>query len=261
MFPNRFPLKSKEKKIPKARFELDCSDLEKEAMPCHVAIIMDGNGRWAESRGLPRAAGHRQGMETLKEIVEACLDFGIAILTVFAFSTENWKRPREEVDILMGLLVEYLEKEIGELHRQGVRVQTLGEMGQLPKKAREELLKATELTADNNRLILNVAINYGGRAEIVRAAREISRLAHAGRLHPDDIDEELFSRHLFTGGLPDPDLLIRPSGEYRISNFLLWQLAYTEFWFTDILWPDFRREQLEEAIRAYQLRDRRFGGL
>ena len=147
----------------------------------------------------------------------------------------------------MGLLVEYLEKEIGELHRQGVRVQTLGEMGQLPKKAREELLKATELTADNNRLILNVAINYGGRAEIVRAAREISRLAHAGRLHPDDIDEELFSRHLFTGGLPDPDLLIRPSGEYRISNFLLWQLAYTEFWFTDILWPDFA-EQLRKQF-------------
>ncbi|HHX50787.1 MAG TPA: isoprenyl transferase [Clostridia bacterium] len=261
MFPYRFPTRAKKKKSREPESKQDWSGLEKKVLPRHIAIIMDGNGRWAESRGLPRAAGHRQGVETLKEIVRACMDLGIAILTVYAFSTENWKRPREEVDILMGLLVEYLQKEIRELDQQGVRIQTIGETGELPRKAREELQMATERTAKNNRLVLNVAINYGGRTEIVRATKEISRLVFKGELRPEDIDEDIVSRHLFTRDLPDPDLLIRPSGEYRISNFLLWQLAYTEFWFTDVHWPDFRKEYLIEAIRAFQMRDRRFGGL
>ncbi|HHY60974.1 MAG TPA: isoprenyl transferase [Clostridia bacterium] len=230
-------------------------------LPRHIAIIMDGNGRWAQKRNMPRAAGHRQGVESLKRIVEACLELGIEILTVYAFSTENWKRPKEEVDILMNLLVEYLQKEIANLEQQGVRICPIGEISKLPATAVRELEEAQERTKHNHRLILNVALNYGGRAEIARAVKEIAQLVREGKISPEDITEDTISDHLTTRGMPDPDLLIRPSGEYRISNFLLWQIAYTEFWFTDTLWPDFSKEDLLEAIRAYQKRERRFGGL
>ncbi|HHW08033.1 MAG TPA: isoprenyl transferase [Clostridia bacterium] len=230
-------------------------------LPKHIAIIMDGNGRWAQRRNMPRAMGHRQGVESLRGIVEACLELGIEILTVYAFSTENWKRPKEEVDILMNLLVEYLQKEMNNLDRQGVRICPIGEISKLPAAAIRELEKAQAKTKTNDRLILNIALNYGGRAEIVQAVKGIARLLQEGTIKPEEITEELISRHLTTRGLPDPDLLIRPSGEYRISNFLLWQIAYTEFWFTDALWPDFTKEHLLEAIRAYQKRERRFGGL
>ncbi|NLC76652.1 MAG: isoprenyl transferase [Clostridia bacterium] len=234
---------------------------EKPEIPAHIAIIMDGNGRWAQRRKLPRAAGHRQGVESLRAMVEACLDLGVKILTVYAFSTENWKRPKEEVDILMKLLVEYLEKEIAELDRQGVRITPIGDINKLPAPAVRQLKKAVNQTKDNERLILNIALNYGGRAELVMAVKAIAELVKSGELAIDVITEEVVAAHLATAGLPDPDLLIRPSGEYRVSNFLLWQIAYTEFWITDTLWPDFRKEHLLEAIRAYQSRDRRFGGL
>lgn len=237
------------------------SSVSLQNLPHHIAIIMDGNGRWAQKRNMPRAMGHRQGVESLREIVEACLELGIKILTVYAFSTENWKRPKEEVDILMNLLVEYLQKEISSLDEQGVRIHPIGEISRLPLPAIRELEKAQAKTKDNDRLILNIALNYGGRAELVQAVKEIAGLLTEGKIQPDEITEETISNHLATRGMPDPDLLIRPSGEYRISNFLLWQIAYTEFWITDTLWPDFRKEHLLEAIRAYQKRERRFGGL
>lgn len=245
----------------KTELKTSKSPIPTQNLPYHVAIIMDGNGRWAQKRNMPRAMGHRQGVESLREIVEACLELGIKILTVYAFSTENWKRPKEEVDILMNLLVEYLQKEISSLHQQGVRINPIGEISRLPLPAIRELEKAQAKTKHNDRLILNVALNYGGRAEIVQAVKEIAGLIKEGKIQPDEITEEIISNHLATRAMPDPDLLIRPSGEYRISNFLLWQIAYTEFWITDTLWPDFRKEHLLEAIRAYQKRERRFGGL
>ncbi|WP_071541499.1 isoprenyl transferase [Neomoorella thermoacetica] len=236
-------------------------ELDRERLPRHVAIIMDGNGRWARSRGLPRLAGHRAGVESLRDIVRACVDWGIGILTVYAFSTENWKRPHEEVEGLMNLLVEYLRRELAELRREGVQVRAIGRLEGLPRQAREELERARKETAANKRLILNLALNYGGRSELVDACRRIATLVARGELDPGEIDEEIINNFLYTAGLPDPDLLIRPSGEMRVSNFLLWQLAYTEFWVTDIYWPDFRREDLRRALLDYQQRERRFGGL
>ncbi|MDH7478980.1 MAG: isoprenyl transferase [Syntrophomonadaceae bacterium] len=230
-------------------------------LPQHVAIIMDGNGRWAHARGLPRTAGHRVGVQTLKETVNLCGEIGIPILTVYAFSTENWKRPAEEVEFLMQLLVEYIGRELDELHRQGVRVRILGETAELPEQVRREVQRAMETTAANTGLLLNVAVNYGGRRELLRAIRELCQQAREGRLRPEEITEDLVSGCLYTQGLPDPDLLIRPSGEMRLSNFLLWQVAYTEFWFNNVLWPDFRREHFYQAIAEYQRRNRRFGGL
>lgn len=235
--------------------------LGQQEIPTHLAIIMDGNGRWAQKRNMPRAIGHRQGVESLREIVEASLELGIEILTVYAFSTENWKRPKQEVDVLMNLLVEYLQLEIDNLNRRGVRVRPIGEIRRLPHIVIAELEKAVQMTKNNNQLILNIALNYGGRAEIVQAFKEIGRLLETGKLKSEEITEELIADCLYTKGMPDPDLLIRPSGEYRVSNFLLWQLAYTEFWITDTLWPDFRKEHLLKAIDAYGKRDRRFGGL
>lgn len=236
-------------------------DLDPGKMPRHVAIIMDGNGRWAKRRGLPRAAGHRAGVEALRDIVRACVDWGIPILTVYAFSTENWKRPQEEVRGLMNLLVEYMRRELPELKQQGVQVRAIGRLEALPPEARREMERARRETAGNGRLILNLALNYGGRAELVDACREISHKVLAGELRPKDINDDVLKQALYTGDLPDPDLLIRPSGEMRLSNFLLWQLAYTELWFTDIYWPDFRRENLRQALLDYQQRERRFGGL
>lgn len=235
--------------------------LDKTRIPHHVAIIMDGNGRWALARGLPRVAGHRAGVESLRNIVKLCLELGIKILTVFAFSTENWKRPQEEIDILMNLLCEYIQRELNNLQQQQVQIRAIGYVHELPPQAQQELARAQELTSQNNKLILNVALNYGGRLEIVDAARIIASRAKKGELDPQVIDEKLFKEHLYTADLPDPDLLIRPAGELRISNFLLWQLAYTEFWSTPIFWPDFQTVHFLQALVSYQQRKRRFGGL
>lgn len=228
--------------------------------PLHVAIIMDGNGRWARARGLPRTAGHRRGAETVRTIVEAAADMGVSVLTLFGFSSENWNRPESEVRDLMGLLRLYLRNEISTLAKNGVRLRVIGERSRLAPDIVSLIEEAEAKTAENKRLTLVVALNYGGRQEIVAAARRLAMEAEAGRIEGRLIDEELFARQLFTAELPDPDLLIRTSGEQRISNFLLWQMAYTEFVFVDSLWPDFSREEFDKAIREYQGRERRYGG-
>ena len=230
-------------------------------IPRHIAIIMDGNGRWAQRRGLLRYLGHRQGMDALRQSVELCRELGVEILTVYAFSLENWKRPREEVDFLMKLVVEYLDKEEENLHRQGIRINPIGELEYLPPQVKARIEQAVSHTAANKDLIFNIALSYSSRREIVTAARLLADQAAKGRLDPRDIDEELFASSLYTAGQIDPDLLIRPSGEQRISNFLLWQCAYTEFYYTDIFWPDFGKKDLKAAIAAYQHRERRFGQL
>ena len=227
--------------------------------PLHVAIIMDGNGRWAKARGLPRTTGHRRGVEAAREIVEAAADLGVTHLTLFGFSSENWTRPEAEVRDLMGLLRLYLRNEVGNLHRNGVRLQVIGERDRLAPDIVSSIQQAEDLTHENQRLNLTVALNYGGRQEIVATARRLTADVLDGRLDLDEVDETLFSRRLFTGDLPDPDLLIRTSGEQRISNFLLWQLAYTEFVFVDTLWPDFSRRDLEQAIDEFRGRERRYG--
>jgi undecaprenyl diphosphate synthase len=227
--------------------------------PAHVAIIMDGNGRWAKARGLPRIAGHRHGADAVRRTVTAAGEFGIAYLTLFGFSSENWKRPVVEVDDLMGLLRHYLRREIAELHRNGVRLKVIGERSRLPEDIVTLITNAEALTADNLGLRLTVALSYGGRAEIVRAARTIADLAKAGALAPESIDEDLFAHHLLTADMPDPDLVIRTSGEQRISNFLLWQTAYAEFVFTGTMWPDFGKSDLENALSDYHGRERRYG--
>jgi len=230
-------------------------------VPRHIAIIMDGNGRWAKKRLLPRNMGHRAGMSTLKQVVQACDDIGVKVLTVYAFSTENWKRPVEEVDYLMKLLVEFMHKELAELHEKGVHINMLGSPDNLPKDCRTEIESAIELTRHNQGLIFNIALNYGSRREILDAVIRISEDLAAGKIENQDVNEEKFSSYLNTSKLPDPDLLIRTAGEMRISNFLLWQIAYTELWVTGALWPDFTREDLCHAIYDYQRRERRFGGL
>lgn len=235
--------------------------LNKDRIPNHVAIIMDGNGRWAKKRGLPRALGHRAGVETIREIVEASSNLGIEYLTLYAFSTENWKRPKEEVNTLMSLLLEFLRKEIMELHKNNVVVKAIGDISELPRQCIDELSRAYELTKNNKGLCLNLALNYGARDEIKKAVINIAGEVKKGNISLDAINEKLISDYLYTRGIPDPDLLIRPSGEYRISNYLLWQIAYTEFWFSDIYWPDFKPIHLYSAIFDYQSRDRRFGGV
>lgn len=235
--------------------------IDRSRLPLHIAIIMDGNGRWAQKKGLPRSFGHRAGVESLREVVKACVELEIKFLTVYAFSTENWKRPQEEINTLMNLLIEYLQKELDELCANGIRINPIGKLFELPVSAREAVLAARERSRHNKGLTLNVALNYGSRSELVEAVRTIAQKASAGELAPEEVDEELVSSHLYTAGQPDPDLLIRPSGDYRVSNFLLWQLAYTEFWLTPVLWPDFRRVHLLQAIVDYQGRQRRFGGL
>jgi undecaprenyl diphosphate synthase len=227
--------------------------------PVHVAIIMDGNGRWAKSRGLPRIAGHKRGAEAVRRTVKAAAELGIGYLTLYGFSSENWKRPPTEVDDLMALLRLYLASEIEELDRNGVRLRVIGQRARLHPDIVELIRGAEGRTAGNARLNLTVALSYGGRAEIAEAARCLARAARAGELDPESIDEVEFERHLLTAGLPDPDLLIRTSGEKRVSNFLLWQCAYAELVFLDRLWPDFAREDLEFAIREYHGRDRRYG--
>ncbi len=230
-------------------------------IPRHVAIIMDGNGRWAKKRNLSRAEGHRAGMRALKRTVEACRDLGVEILTVYAFSTENWKRPRDEVDSLMDLLLEWIRSEREELLERNIRLMVIGFPGRIPTRTRRELDALVNVTKSNTGGTLCLALNYGGRREIVEAARRLAARAAAGEIRPEGVDEDAFAGELLTAGLPDPDLLIRPSGEMRVSNFLLWQMAYTELWFTPVLWPDFGAEHLREAIEAYRARDRRYGGL
>jgi len=228
-------------------------------LPRHIAIIMDGNGRWAQARGLPRIAGHRRGAQAVRATLTAAAELGVPYLTLFGFSSENWKRPRGEVDELMGLLRHYLRGEIAELHRNGVRLRVIGELGRLAPELVTLIANAEALTRDNQGINLTVALSYGGRAEIVAAARTIAAKAAGGALPIDRIDEELIAGHLFTAELPDPDLLIRTSGEQRISNFLLWQCAYAELVFTKTLWPDFGRRDLEQAIEDYCGRERRYG--
>lgn len=227
--------------------------------PKHVAVIMDGNGRWAAARGLPRHLGHREGMKAVREAVEAAVEAGIEVLTLYAFSTENWKRPVTEVTALMGLLQLYARKERAELRRKGVEVHVLGDLARVDGVTRGAIDGIVEETRGGTALRLNLMISYGGREELVRAARLLAERVRAGRLTPEAIDESTLSGALFTQGLPNPDLLIRTSGEYRISNFMLWQLAYTEMHITDVLWPDFGREHFFEALLDYQRRDRRFG--
>jgi undecaprenyl diphosphate synthase len=227
--------------------------------PAHVAIIMDGNGRWAKARGLPRIAGHRHGAEAVRRTVTAAGEFGIAYLTLFGFSSENWKRPVGEVDDLMGLLRHYLRREIAELHKNGVGLKVIGDRARLPDDIVTLISNAEALTAGNHGLKLTIALSYGGRAEIVRAARRLVEQVQAGALSPEAIDEDLFARHLLTADMPDPDLVIRTSGEQRISNFLLWQTAYAEFVFTATMWPDFGKGDLEKALSDYHGRERRYG--
>jgi undecaprenyl diphosphate synthase len=227
--------------------------------PAHIAIIMDGNGRWARGRALPRPFGHKAGMKAVREVVEGALAAGVEVLTLFAFSQENWQRPADEIGALMGLLEEYIAREMAELRSQGVRVRFLGDLDRLPPAQRGAVDRLMSHTAAGNKLALNICISYGSRAELTRAARLLAAEAAAGRLDPAEIDEDAISSRLYTAAFPDPDLLIRTSGELRISNFLLWQLAYAELFVTPVLWPDFGREQLYEAILEYQRRDRRFG--
>ena len=246
---------------PGSRDEMLLAAIAWDRLPRHVAIIMDGNGRWAAQRGQPRIAGHRAGVEAVRAAVDTGARLGLGALTLYAFSTENWKRPRYEVDALMRMLRRYLRLELDEIDRQNIKFQTIGRTGALSESVRREIAKATERTEKNKGMVLTVALNYGGRAEIIDAARAaVRRLLDEGNL-PDELTEERIANELYTRNLPDLDLLVRTSGELRISNFLLWQAAYSEIYVTDTLWPDFRRVHLLEAIVDYQRRDRRFGGL
>ena len=235
--------------------------IDQDKMPHHIAIIMDGNGRWAKSKGLPRAFGHRAGVESLREIVTTAVNMKLEVLTAYAFSTENWKRPTDEVKLLMRLFSEYLDSEIDELHKKNVQIRFIGKVNELADELQHKVEKAQRHTGGNTGLVLNLAVNYGGRAEIVRSVQIIGEKIARGEMLPQDITESSIQGNLYTADLPDPDLLIRPSGDFRVSNFLIWQSAYTEYWFSDIYWPDFKSKHLVEAIIDYQKRDRRFGGL
>jgi undecaprenyl diphosphate synthase len=228
-----------------------------DQLPAHIAIIMDGNGRWAAQRHLPRVEGHRAGIDSVRDVVETSARLGIGVLTLYAFSVENWKRPRPEINTLMTLLKRYLRLELGTLLKNNIRFRVIGRVEELAVDVQKELELGTRQTASNTGMLFNIALNYGGRSEIIDAARRML----SARIHPDDLDERRFSEFLYTAGQPDPDLLIRTSGEMRISNFLLWQIAYAEIWVTETLWPDFRRRHLLEAVLAYQKRDRRYGGI
>lgn len=232
---------------------------EREPLPRHIAIVMDGNGRWAQRRKRPRTFGHQAGQKSLRRIVEHCARIGVAHLTVFAFSSENWNRPRKEVNRLMELFLRALDKEARELHENDIRIRFIGERSGFEKELQKKMAEAESMTAGNTRMCLNVAVNYGGRWDIVNAARRLAADTAAGRLSPDDIDEERFADATALPDGPDPDLFIRTGGEMRISNFLLWQTAYTELYFSPVLWPDFKPAHLDEAVEAYRGRERRFG--
>lgn len=235
------------------------ADLQRERLPKHVAVIMDGNGRWAKQRGLPRFMGHRRGVDALKNLLRCCRDWGVEALTAYAFSTENWGRPSEEVEFLMMLFERVLRQELREMMEEDVRIRFVGNLSVLPRSLQTEIEKSVAETASNQGIQFTVATNYGGRQEIIQACRAIAQKVQQGLVQPEDIDEALFDRHLYTTGICDPDLLIRTSGEMRLSNFLLWQMAYAEIYVTDTLWPDFDRDQFHQALAAYQQRDRRFG--
>ena len=230
-------------------------------LPKHIAIIMDGNGRWAKKRFLPRNFGHKEGMERVVEIVRAASNLGIEHLSLYAFSTENWKRPKDEVQGLMKILVQYIRQELDKLHKNNINVKVMGDIEKLPNFAKNEVIRAIETTANNTGMILNIGLNYGGRDEIIFAIKNLLNDIKMGKTNIDDLNESSFSNYLYTKGQPDPDLLIRPSGEFRLSNFMLYQIAYTEFCFYDILWPDFREIHLLSSIIDYQKRNRRFGGI
>ncbi|PKK39118.1 Undecaprenyl diphosphate synthase [Clostridiaceae bacterium JG1575] len=236
-------------------------DPSPERMPSHIGIIMDGNGRWAKERGMPRSAGHQAGVETIRTIIKECNRLGIRYVTFYAFSTENWKRSEQEVGFLMDLLVLYLRNEFQELSDNGVVIDHIGDIEGLPPVCQKELLDAYERTKNNTGVHMYLALNYGGQREIVDAARRIAWEAKNGRLNPEELDEKKFSTYLYAGDIPSPELIIRPSGELRLSNFLLYQAAYSEFWFSSIAWPDFTAQDLRRAIVDYQARDRRFGGV
>lgn len=235
--------------------------LDNDNIPRHVAIIMDGNGRWAKSRNLPRTMGHKAGVETIRRIIKEADRLGIKYITLYAFSTENWNRPESEVSALMNLLVQYLKDEVKNLHENEVRLKVLGDLDNIPTKCKTQIDEAIKLTKDNEGLVLNIAFNYGGRDEIVRSIKLIVEDIEQGKISKNDINQKLFSNYLYTKDSPDPDLIIRPSGEQRISNFLLWQCAYSEFWYSNVNWPDFKEEDLQQAIYDYQNRNRRFGGV
>ncbi|MCV3212389.1 polyprenyl diphosphate synthase [Plectonema radiosum NIES-515] len=235
------------------------ADLKRELLPKHVAVIMDGNGRWAKRQGLPRFIGHKHGVDALKDLLRCCKDWGIGALTAYAFSTENWKRPQEEVEFLMTLFQKVLRQELREMLEENVQIRFVGNLPALPRILQEEISRSMEETKDNRAIRFTVATNYGGREEILQACRAIADQVKQGLLQPDEIDEATFERHLYTAGICDPDLLIRTSGEMRISNFLLWQMAYAEIYITETLWPDFDRAEFHRALSAYQQRERRFG--
>ncbi|MCX8156676.1 MAG: isoprenyl transferase [Verrucomicrobiae bacterium] len=233
----------------------------KANLPVHVAIIMDGNGRWAKQRGLPRVEGHRHGVESVRAVVRACGELGIKYLTLYAFSVENWNRPKDEVDTLMKYLARFLKTEVAELQRNNVRLEVIGQVYRLPEFVQDQLKKTQAALAKNNGLTLILALSYGGRTELVEAMRTIASKVKAGQLEPEEINEQVVAQHLYTRHYPDPDLLIRTSGEMRVSNFLLWQISYTELVVTPTLWPDFRKPQLYAALEEYTRRHRRFGGV
>ncbi|AVH74056.1 isoprenyl transferase [Nostoc sp. 'Lobaria pulmonaria (5183) cyanobiont'] len=235
------------------------TDLKRELLPQHVAVIMDGNGRWAKRQGLPRIMGHKRGVDALKDLLRCCQDWGIQALTAYAFSTENWKRPQEEVDFLMTLFQRVLRQELREMVEENVQIKFVGNLQDLPRSLQQEISRSMEETKDNRGIRFSVATNYGGRQEILQACQAIAKQVQQGVLQPDEIDEQVFESHLYTAGITDPDLLIRTSGEMRLSNFLLWQMAYGEIYITDALWPDFDRAEFHRALCAYQQRERRFG--
>ncbi len=237
------------------------NEIDMSSLPRHIGIIMDGNGRWAEKRNLPRTMGHKEGTKRVIDIVEASYKLGIESLTLYAFSTENWKRPEDEISKLMELLIYYIRTQLNKIMKNNIKINAMGDLSKFPSKVITEVQRAMDLTKDNNKMILNIGLNYGGRDEIINAVKNISTDYKLGIIELEDIDELTFNDYLYTKNQPDLDLLIRPSGELRISNFMLYQLAYSEFWFSNILWPDFTEEVLYKAILDYQNRDRRFGGI
>lgn len=234
--------------------------IERSRFPRHVAIIMDGNGRWAKRRHLPKIAGHRAGIKSVEEVIKAAKEFGIKILTIYAFSTENWKRSKKEIDALMRLLEMYIDRQTERMVKEGIRIRSIGRISGLPDSVQSKLKKIEERTLNNTDILVNLALNYGARSEIVDAAKKIAKRVKQDSLNPDDISEDNFCDYLYTAGIPDPDLLIRTSGEMRVSNFLLWQISYAEIYITKKLWPDFRKKDLEKAILDYRQRERRYGG-
>jgi len=235
--------------------------IDKQKLPKHVAIIMDGNGRWATKKGLPRSFGHKQGVSVLKKILKAAKNLGCEVITVYAFSTENWSRPTKEVDFLINLFREVLRTEIDQIHEESTKIKFIGDLSPFPETLKKIISSSESLTKNNNKFLLNVCVNYGGRQEIVKVAKELALKSSSGEIKPSEVNEELFNSELLTGGIKDPELLIRTSGEKRISNFLLWQLAYSEIYISDVLWPDFNEFEFLKAIIDYQSRNRRFGGI